>query len=188
MSYNCYTGVAANLTNECADPVAMGIEKGIWVMNRADIASVTEAANPYIISAITLTGVTTAYKFTGTNDSNGVSYNLVVGENTEDTYQHILTMLVSKKDGDTIQAMATLGDLVIVAESVAKEADGDGTFHIYGLKYGLYKSEETRNSAENKNQTSITFQSREGREEPKPPQVIFDTDYTTTLALLDALL
>jgi hypothetical protein len=186
---SCYTGLTADITNSCTDVVAGGVEERMWAINRADILSVTyDSTNSYLATAITLkTGGKKAYKITGTKNSNNPGYSLVIGENTEDTYQHTCPLIVSKKDADTVKALAELGDVVLIAETIAKESDGDGTFRVYGITYGLHKSEETQTSNDNKGQVSLTLQSREGRQEPKPPIVLLDTDYDTTLEALVAL-
>ena len=186
---SCYTGMTADLTNACGDPVAAGVEERMWAINRDDILSVTyDATNNKLVTAITLkSGGKKAYKITGTKNSSNPGYSLVIGENTEDAYSHTCSIVVSKKDADTVKALAELGDIVLIPESIAKESDGDGTFRIYGLKYGLHKSEETMASNDNKGQVLLTLSTKEGREEPTAPLVFHDTDYATSLAALVAL-
>lgn len=186
---SCYTGMTADITNSCNDPVAGGVEERMWAINRDDILSVTyDSSNTKLVTAITLkTGGKQAFKITGTKNSSNPGYSLVIGENAEDAYSHTCSIVVSKKDADTVKALAELGDIILIPESIAKESDGDGTFRIYGLKYGLHKSEETMASNDNKGQVLLTLSTREGREEPTAPLVFFDTDYDTSLAALVAL-
>jgi len=65
--------------------------------------------------------------------------------------------------------------------------DGDGVFAAYGVKYGLYKSTDTRRANDINGARNIELTSLAGQEEKYSNYTLLDTDYATTKALLETL-
>lgn len=190
MAENCYTGIAQDITNECADAVKAGVEERIWILNRADITGIArDGTYDNLVTAITMSSGTQAWKLTGYKMSNNLGYDLVVRENAPDAYTHIFEAVISKNTAAIRDQLDKLGDVVVIAENKNKwtEQSGEGTFIMYGFEAGLYPSAAANRSNDNYNQHTLTLQTREGQEERQRPLVVFDTDYATTLALVVAL-
>lgn len=180
--------ISAGVTYDCENPLQGGVNARIWVINFDQLSSVTEdVTTDNLLTAITLTGSDTAYKFEGFRNSVTGVQELVVPDSGQPLFKHQtgLTMFdISQAVKNQVQQLAK-GRFIVIVENNGKNAN---SFEIYGLNQGLVlTSGQVKSSAENNGAYTLVLASDENANEAKLPQTLFDTDYATTLALVVAL-
>jgi energy-converting hydrogenase Eha subunit E len=107
-------------------------------------------------------------------------------------YDHELDLIVFKVDGATKKELEALaqGLVVAVVEWKYKGTGGNAAFEVYGREQGLKIIKLDRDSANNDTQGAYQIQLKtpEGVHEGHLPATLFITDYSTTAALVAALL
>lgn len=185
---DCLQGIYSNIINECQDATGVGLEVTMYVFNRLDVESKTfDGVDSYMVTDITLSSGSTAFKIVGTKIANTASYSFVAKELSNDKYSHQVNLNVSKQDASTMEQLDSLGDVVVIVETKAKST-GNGQFKIFGLGFGLWPIEGAWNSGENEALHTLALASQEGSEELTRNLLFWDTDEATTRAKLEALL
>ena len=193
MAYTaCASSIKDNIAKDCAAPLAGGYTgRGVLI----DLSDAPELArdpsNSRIISAITLAEgkkcvvIDNAFTPQPFNGSNSQS-------NTDDgmmKHRKTVVLTIPKRGGAASKNIveptyqSPLGYLAVLEK---KDRNGDGSFEVIGAEQGLIANEDgiVRNEYENGGCTIVTMSTNEVSFE----NVLFDTDYTTTLAAFEALL
>lgn len=192
MAYqSCVASIADNIAKDCAQPLAGGYTGRGVLIDLADAPTLTRnASNPRIIEGITLASgkklavIDNAFSPTPLTGSNSQS-------NTDDgmmKHRKTLVLTIPKRGGKASKEIveptyqSPLGYLAVLEK---KDRNGDGSFEVVGAEQGLVANADgiVRNEYENGGCTMVTMSCNEVNFE----NVLFSTDYETTLALFEAL-
>lgn len=193
MAYqSCVASIADNIAKDCAQPLAGGYTGRGVLIDLADAPVLTRnAKNPSIIEGITLASgkklavIDNAFSPTPLNGSNTQS-------NTDDgmmKHRKTLVLTIPKRGGKASKEIveptyqSPLGYLAVLEK---KDRNGDGSFEVVGAEQGLVANADgiVRNEYENGGCTMVTMSCNEVNFE----NVLFSTNYETTLAAFEALL
>ena len=193
MAYqSCVASIADNIAKDCAQPLAGGYTGRGVLIDLADAPTLTRNANnPRIIEGITLASgkklavIDNALSPTPLTGSNSQS-------NTDDgmmKHRKTLVLTIPKRGGKASKEIveptyqSPLGYLAVLEK---KDRNGDGSFEVVGAEQGLVANADgiVRNEYENGGCTMVTMSCNEVNFE----NVLFSTDYETTLAAFEALL
>lgn len=185
----CILGISSDINNDCDLRPVAGLETTLTAFNREDIDTVTyDGTNSHLVTAITLKTTKQAYTITGFKRSSNSGHDLTVNEFAPDSYKHYISIQPWGIDADTVKQLDDLADLVIITENKNKSDAGDGTFEIYGLETGLYKSSDTRRVNDNLGAGTIELTNQDGEDASVSRHVFYDTDYATSALAVTALL
>lgn len=193
MAYtSCAADIAANIAQNCSNPIVPGYTGRGILINLSDSPTFTVSnTNPRIITAITLgVGVKVCVvdnigfeqPFTGsttqsTGDDGIVRY--------DKTFVVNIPLRGADVSEDIVEPLSrsALGFLLIAEK---KDRNGDGSFELIGYEQGLKANADgiVRNEYENGGSIVATMSTRENHFE----NVLFDTDYATTLAAFETLM
>ena len=189
---SCAATMADNIAKDCAAPLAGGYTGRGVLIDLADAPTLTrDGSNPRIITAITLgvgkslAVIDNAFTPQPLNGSNSQS-------NTDDgmmKHRKTLVLTIPKRGGKASKEIveptyqSPLGYLAVLEK---KDRNGDGSFEVVGAEQGLVANADgiVRNEYENGGCTIVTMSTNEVNFE----NVLFATDYETTLAAFEALL
>ena len=193
MAYaSCAATMADNIAKDCAAPLAGGYTGRGVLIDLADAPTLTrDGSNPRIITAITLgvgkslAVIDNAFTPQPLNGSNSQS-------NTDDgmlKHRKTLVLTIPKRGAAASKEIveptyqSPLGYLAVLEK---KDRNGDGSFEVVGAEQGLVANADgiVRNEYENGGCTIVTMSTNEVNFE----NVLFATDYETTLAAFEALL
>lgn len=193
MAYaSCSASITDNIAKDCAAPLAGGYTGRGVLIDLADAPTLTkDASNPRIITAITLAAgkkcavIDNAFTPQPLNGSNTQS-------NTDDgmmKHRKTVTLTIPKRGGAASKEIveptyqSPLGYLAVLEK---KDRNGDGSFEVIGAEQGLTANADgiVRNEYENGGCTMVTMSTNEVSFE----NVLFATDYETTLTAFEALL
>lgn len=193
MAYqSCVASIADNIAKDCAQPLAGGYTGRGVLIDLVDAPTLTRnASNPRIIEGITLASgkklavIDNAFSPTPLTGSNSQS-------NTDDgmmKHRKTLVLTIPKRGGKASKEIveptyqSPLGYLAVLEK---KDRNGDGSFEVVGAEQGLVANADgiVRNEYENGGCTMVTMSCNEVNFE----NVLFSTDYETTLAAFEALL
>lgn len=141
----CDTLLAADIAQDCSNPIIKGIERRGVIINRADVDTITQSGN--IVSAITLKSGKTGFNIVqpAASPFNGTQIAMEEG-----TYVNTFTNTVSFVILDNSPAVGTIinalanGDYIVILENKHKGGTaGNATYQIFGLQQGLTGSEIT---------------------------------------------
>ena len=189
---SCAATMADNIAKDCAAPLAGGYTGRGVLIDLADAPTLTrDGSNPRIITAITLdvgkslAVIDNAFTPQPLNGSNSQS-------NTDDgmlKHRKTLVLTIPKRGAAASKEIveptyqSPLGYLAVLEK---KDRNGDGSFEVVGAEQGLVANADgiVRNEYENGGCTIVTMSTNEVNFE----NVLFATDYETTLAAFNALL
>lgn len=189
---SCAATMADNIAKDCAAPLAGGYTGRGVLIDLADAPTLTrDGSNPRIITAITLgvgkslAVIDNAFTPQPLNGSNSQS-------NTDDgmlKHRKTLVLTIPKRGAAASKEIveptyqSPLGYLAVLEK---KDRNGDGSFEVVGAEQGLVANGDgiVRNEYENGGCTIVTMSTNEVNFE----NVLFATDYETTLAAFEALL
>lgn len=187
----CLTGITAVIANSCTKQPKLGLVGKAWVINRADIATITaDNANAALITGITLaTGGKRAWTITAYRQDIDAGFDLVVSETMPESYKHYFKVEPWDEAAAQILNLDNMDDIVVIVERVgnALKDSGSGAFQILGLRNGLHKSSASGRANTNNGIPTYEFTSWDGQEEEHSKYIFFDTAYATTLAALVTL-
>ncbi len=182
--------IAAGHSPNCSYPLTAGNNERLILYNFEDVASLTKnATNALIVEEIVMVATKTGFEFNGQNYSNEPKYRMRKGAYVN-TYEHEVAFLVFGYDGavkKTLEAMAK-GKLIALVENNFRGSDGGHAFELFGAGSGLYveSMERDSNDADNNGAFKIVLKTGERGGEASLPFAVFDTDYATTKAMIDA--
>lgn len=193
MAYtSCAATLADNIAKDCSSPLAGGYTGRGVLIDLADAPTITrDGSNPRIITGITLGSgkslcvIDNAFSPTPLTGSNTQS-------NTDDgmmKHRKTVVLTIPKRGGEASKEIveptyqSPLGYLAVLEK---KDRNGDGSFEVIGAEQGLVANADgiVRNEYENGGCTMVTMSCNEVNFE----NVLFATDYETTLAAFNALL
>lgn len=186
-------GISADILIDCDNPPIAGTKDTLYLFNLdgVDFTYNTTGITPQkIVDGITLPSGQTLFKIEGRNNSITASAELVKGTYF-DSYQHNVGFAAFDITPETkaqIEKMVQSGNLCAIVENANRSATGNTAFEIYGITNGLEVLTGVRNVLENDGIYVLQLGSSELVKEPHLPFSVFDTDYATTLAMIEALL
>lgn len=184
-------GSVANMTDiirNCAVPSITGAEPYAVIMDYEDWlnATITEV-DDITISAIALPLTKEAVEAAVPDNYTKPRYASEVSDSGDTLYTHGVQLLVDiSKIGKKFAKESANGRYVIIVETKFKGTDKEDAFHVLGKDAGL-KAAITYDVDANSGYQLVDFQST-AAEETSVPLTIFDTDYATTKATIQALL
>lgn len=175
---------------DCDNPVQGGTREKAYIMNLADLDSITFGADGYTVEAITLAATKKAFVIEGKNNSIAPKATMI-----EQGFSNMFDHEVIAKGFDISPAVKNElnsmkdGRFVIITENYFKGSGGETAYEIYGITTGLEITnlERDPNNAETQGAFDYTFFTKLNKE-PKLPNPLFLTNYATTKAIVDALI
>lgn len=193
MAYtSCAATFAANIAKDCATPLTGGYTGRGVLIDLADVTAITrDGSNPRIITAITMK----AGSYCCVIDNSFGPQPLTGSQtqsNTDDgmmKFLKTLTAMVPLRGAEASKEIveptfqSPLGYLAVLEK---RDRSGDGSFEVLGSEQGLKATADgiVRNEYENGGATMVTMTCNETNFE----NVLFDTDYASTLATFEALI
>ena len=194
---NAYTAltvcsqISASINVDCAYPVVAGVKDRLIIMNYSDLLSYSVAANPLNITALVLASGQVAYEYMGQYSSNEGKSN-VVKKTYARMHAHQVDFLIFNIDLATKQQLTSLvgGKFVVILENNQKGDTGKSAFEVYGIDAGLELDILERNTNDDTTQGAfkISLKTAEKNSEPYMVRTLWDTSYSATLAIVEALL
>lgn len=182
--------ITANIAKSCTNPVQAGTRDRGIIINFDDILAPVYAADGETVVDITLVSGAVGYEIDGQNNSIEPKSSLVE-QGFNNMFDHEVMMKgfdVSPVTKNQVNSMKD-GRFVIITENYFRGVAGNAAFEVYGLTTGLEVTELERdpNSEETQGAFHFKFATKKNKE-PKTANTFFLTDYTTTKALVDAIL
>lgn len=176
---------------DCDFPIQGGVDDLLYLINKADIASVTrDTTNPQIIEDIILVSGARAFRVQGQNNSNNTRWELVKQRYTR-MYNHIVSFVGFDLGPSGYERYEELSNALVVAVVVNnyRGTNGNAAIKIYGLDAGLRAStmSQDMSSADTQGAVQIEMASDEINKEPHTPATLFDTNFATSLAIIEGL-
>src|SRR3990167_767211 len=183
--------ISASIVPDCDNPMVAGADDVLILVNKADIDSVTKnGANPLIIEDMLLASGTSAYSYTGKNNSNEPSH-VLVRKDFAEVYEHTIKFKVFKNDGATKKQLEELaaGRVVAIVLNNHRGAAGNSAYEIYGLDSGLILTAHSRNVADDATQGAYDLELKSSPKalEPHVPATFYITSFAATKAIVDGL-
>ncbi|MEY4571069.1 MAG: hypothetical protein RLZ10_262 [Bacteroidota bacterium] len=188
LSFIACGGIIADLIADCDTPVQSGTQDKIWIWNFADVEGLTtEELNLMVVTAITMKATKTGFSLTGFNNSNMPNY-AMFPTTFVNKWDHTVPCKVFNIDPATKLNLESMkeGLFMVATENVNKGVDGNSAFELYGADAGLKLTSITRdpNSADTQGAFDLIFSSPKNKQNYMP-RTIFDTDYATSLAIIE---
>lgn len=185
---DCIGDIVQNLVSDCTTQGKGGNEIKVWFTQRKNISSFTQdSTNPSKITALAIAIGEQMWTFTGVKKLFNSGHDLITAENRADTYTHVVGFEAFEHDAASIENVDSMDDMVFITESKDKPSDGDGTFRIWGLKNGLFKTSSTERANDVNGSRVIELSSESEGGEAFSQWTLLVTDYAATLAVLVAL-
>jgi len=180
---------------DCENPLAVGLEQRVLIANKEDILTVEYSAvagEENVVTNIIMKAGKTFFEFEGVNETIKAQ-NSLVRNSLSNTYKHQVDFSVFEVDNSSLlnlQQMAYKPQVAIVF-GVNDSTLGNGVFRLYGNQAGLdlVTDEQIHGDAETGGAQVCQLNTPDsGRSETQKPPVIWQTDYATTLAMINSLL
>ena len=190
---NC-SGIFQSQTISCDDPLVAGVVQRLFVANLEDIATKTYSAvagEENVITAITMKSGKAFFELAGVNQTISAQTDIVRGT-LATSYKHTVGVSVFEVDNVSVlnvQAMAYKPQVAIVL-GVDDSSLGNGAFQMFGVSAGMDVAANTRINGDTDTGAAwvLSLETPEsGRTEPTLPELVWSTNYATTLALVEAL-
>lgn len=194
----CDDLISKDITINCNDPFASGIEAEGVIINRSDIdfsASEINADRKNVIDSIVLKTGKKAFKVVqlGNNPFTGTNVSLVVGT-YRNTFTNTVNLVVMDNDPDVcskiIDGIAN-GTYVVILENVykgknKKENPGDAAFQVFGWYQGL-RANEITNEKYSEDTDGGWLVSLQETKAPKSGLFLYKNSYDATKTMVDTL-
>ncbi len=181
--------ITQGATFDCDNPLQPGVENRFILINLTDIASYTVTNNA--VTNIQLKGGTSGYLFDGVRQSIQPSHEYNE-EGLVNGYKHQLSFEIYDISSDRKIELFSMGvnRFAAIVFNMPVAGNEDGYFEVFGLQAGMEPTQIQRNNRGNEDNIgySITLNTGDLVNESKIPFNFFDTDYSTTLAKILALL
>ena len=150
----CITKLASAIAYDC-DSGATGLVSAL-IINKADIASFT-ADSSGLVSAITLSPGTAAYKIDTVKRTLVMTSALKINEGAPNAFSHSASIILTSTTG-VYRAIASFsnGSFVILAK-----VSGSNAINAYGMYYGLSATAFERSTHDNGGWASVTLETPE---------------------------
>lgn len=179
----CLEGITKAITNECTNRPAAGLEPLAWVLNRGTFTPTTTLN---VVSNIVNIGAATSFLVTMAKKEVNVGADLISADNLPDLFSNYFSIQPYERDAESLSNIENMDDIVIIVE--LKGPKEEGKFVIYGLESGLHKNTSSWRANDNFGLPTYEFATREGETETYSKYVLWDTDYDTTLTIIEGLL
>ena len=191
---NC-SGIFQNQLVSCDNPLSVGTTQRILVANREDVSVITYSAvagEENVVTGITMKTTKRFFEFGGVNESISMQQELV-RRTVSNGYKMTVNCIVFETDNTTrlnLQAMAYKPQIAIVY-GVDDSSLGNGAFNVMGVDVGMDLLTNVNMPADVESgggyQLGLGTPDTGGDEKALAP-VFWDTDYTSTLVAVNALL
>lgn len=186
---SCIESITKNVISTCATAGVGGLETNAWIVKRTDITPtyslvagkenvLTNIENKVGKKGIKVTGIRKLFNETSKGQ---------VATNRPNRFIHTFSFEVFEKLAADWLNMDQANDLVVITETRDKSTTGEGVFHVLGIVCGLYSDGGSYDANANNGVRTITLSTQEGDSEPFGMNILFDTDYATTLAIAESL-
>ena len=177
---SCSTKITADIL-ECSKLPTKGLKSKAWIFN-ADEVSFTITKNK--ITAITMASGKTSFTAEGAKDFISAGYEAVVAENKLTVYKHNFSIQAFPLTAIEKENLDVADNIIVIVEANGEK--GEGVFLAYGVTNGLWKTTQTKSSADNNALTTYEFSSRDQMEERYSEYVVMMADYDATKTALIA--
>jgi hypothetical protein len=177
---SCTTKITADIL-ECSKLPTKGLKGKAWIFN-ADEVNFTIAKNK--ITAITMASGKTSFTAEGAKDFITAGHEAVVAENKLTVYKHNFSIQAFPLNATDKENLDVTDNIIVIVEANGEK--GEGVFLAYGVTNGLWKTTQTKSSADNNALTTYEFSSRDQMEERYSEYVVYMSDYDGTKTALIA--
>jgi hypothetical protein len=177
---SCTTKITADIL-ECSKLPTKGLKGKAWIFN-ADEVNFTIAKNK--ITAITMASGKTSFTAEGAKDFITAGHEAVVAENKLTVYKHNFSIQAFPLQATEKENLDVTDNIIVIVEANGEK--GEGVFLAYGVTNGLWKTTQTKSSADNNALTTYEFSSRDQMEERYSEYVVYMSDYDSTKTALIA--
>jgi hypothetical protein len=176
-----------DIQGDCDNPPQGGVEDLLYLINKDDISAIVrDISNPLIVTNIVLDSGKTAFKVQGQNNSNNTRFEMVRLRFAR-MYNHFL----SPTGLERYEELAK-GKFIAIVINNFRGASGNAAIKIYGLDAGLVAQTITQDmsSADTQGAVQVGIQTDADNQvyEPHVPATLFDTDFATSLAIVEGLI
>jgi hypothetical protein len=191
---NC-TGIFQGQSIDCHEPLSVGIVQRTFLANIEDIEEYVYSVVPgeeNVIETITMKLGTQFWEFDGVNESISTQSELV-RRTTSNSYKHTLGLTVFEVDNialQNLQGMAYIAQVAIVL-GPNDSSLGNGAFQVLGKNIGLDLATNVRinGDVETGGGHVLSLSTPDsGGAENEEPNVLWETDYATTLSYIETTL
>ena len=177
---SCSTKITADIL-ECAKLPTKGLKSKAWIFN-ADEVTFTMTKNK--ITAITMASGKFSFTAEGAKDFISAGYEAVVAENKLTVYKNNFSIQAFPLTAVEKENLDVVDNIIVIVEANGEK--GEGVFLAYGVTNGLWKTTQTKSSADNNALTTYEFSSRDQMEERYSEYVVMMADYDATKTALIA--
>lgn len=176
-------GIGSGIDYDCNSKRRISGVKKVWLFNVGDLATPIDPSGEDYVTGLNFDGYDGLYLFDAGKFSHSATSTINV--QADSGAVSFLQSVILRLFVDSPTELATLSDL-LVAEVGAIVLTNNNEFRIYGAENGLAATEGAvsptgRNQGED-TATSVTLTG----EERLPYRLLLDTDFATTLALVEA--
>lgn len=180
--------IKEDITSNCSTQRVAGLEKKSWIFIRKNHTITYDNTDPNKVTSITNALGKKAYSLTSVKNGANAGSDRVVKDNRADMFKHYFGFDIFEITADASLNVDAIEDIFVVVEQKTASATGEGKFIGFGLKQGMWPTSDTERTNENDGVRRLELTSTDTAPEPFSKYIIFDTDYATTLALLDGCL
>jgi len=178
---SCNTKITADILENTKLPTK-GLKCKAWIFN-ADEVTFTKDKNK--ITAITMASEKKSFTAVGTKDFIVAGHEAVVAENKLTVYKHNFSLQAFPLTAKEKENLDVADNIIVIVEANGEKGEkGEGAFLAYGVTNGLWKTTQTKSSADNNALTTYEFASRDQMEERYSEYVVLITDYDSTKTAL----
>lgn len=192
MALNCEDKLSGDIIKDCDNAPMAGIEVNAVLINFDDVdkgASTLDGTNDLIITSLATKSGTSGFNIEGIKQVNGVSFELVLKEESFDAYKHMFAGVIlnpSAANKALLKEISSGGRYVVVVEKKWKGVDQADAFEVLGWDTGMLISTSVWNSKESDGVIKFELASADGYEEPNMTRNLLETDYATTKTAFEA--
>ena len=177
-------GISSGVDYTCLNKRRVSGVKRVWLFNHGDLASPIDPNGTGYVNGLEFDGYDGLYLFDAGKFSHSATSTISV--NPDSGAVSFLQSVILRLFIDSPEEVAVLADLT-TAEVGAIVLTNNNEFRIYGAQNGLSATEgdvsPTGRAQGENTATSVTLTG----EETAPYRLLLDTDFATTLALVEAL-